>query len=517
MSHKIITHTCQTNSIGGAPRTASEDIAVVTVDNEMGKISTACASVLVALVLAMTGMAQDTDQAKIDALQRRLTDLESQLQTVVRELAALKASSQMSPAKDTTASVPSTTARATTVDSPAKPPTTPPVRKDLGIDIGSARLTPYGTIYFNAFGNTGPTNNIDVPLWATQAGSGNFSSTVRQTRLGLKLEGAKVGDARLGAVVEADFFGGSPGIGIGENFGVVRLRLANVRVDWEKTSLTVGQDWMVFAPQNPTSLAAAAIPQMTSAGNNWARLPQVKLQRKFGEHLTWQAAVLAPQTGDSPTTATFLLQPNSGAASLVPFLQSRISFGDNNWFGTAKLGVVGISGHYGRSRVFTGAANIENDIDSVGVAADWSFPLAKRVTFSGEAFFGRNLGGFQAGIFQSYNNEFAYRVGTSLVPGGVRSIATRGGWMQIGFTPPVWNDRLGIFGSVGIDDPEDRDLVTLSNRDWRTQNVAVAGNFIYRFTPQFSIAGEIRRFQTNYFRTARRNANHLNFAAAYSF
>ena len=342
---------------------------MVTVDNEMGKIATAFASVLIALVLAVSGLAQDTDQAKMDALQRRLTDLETQLQTVVRELAALKtAASELSSAKDKAASEPSQTQTSTPYP-PSKPPT-PPVKKDLGIDIGSARLTPYGTIYFNAFGNTGPTNNIDVPLWATQAGSGNFSSTVRQTRLGLKLEGAKVGDARLGAVVEADFFGGSPGIGIGENFGVVRLRLANVRLDWERTSLTIGQDWMVFAPQNPTSLAAAAIPQMTSAGNNWARLPQVKLQRRIGDHLTLQAAVLAPQTGDSPSTATFLLQPNSGAASLVPFFQSRLSFGEGNWFGTAKPGVVGLSGHYGRSRVFTGAANIENDIDSVGVAAD---------------------------------------------------------------------------------------------------------------------------------------------------
>ena len=143
--------------------------------------------------------------------------------------------------------------------------------------------------------------------------------------------------------------------------------------------------------------------------------------------------------------------------------------------------------------------------------------MAKRVSLAGDAFLGRNLGGFQAGVFQSYNNESAYRVGTSLVARGVCSIATRGGWIQVGFTPPVWNDGFGIVGSIGINDPEDRDLVTITNRDWRTQNFVTAGNFVYRFTPQFSIAGEIRRFQTNHFRTPRRNANHLKFAAAYSF
>jgi hypothetical protein len=110
---------------------------------------------------------------------------------------------------------------------------------------------------------------------------------------------------------------------------------------------------------------------------------------------------------------TSFLQPNSGASSRLPFFQSRIAFADTNWLGAKKSGSVGLSGHYGQSRVFTGAAaNIENDIDSIGVALDWDFPLAERLSLTGEAFFGRNLGGFQAGVFQSYNNDFAYRNGS---------------------------------------------------------------------------------------------------------
>jgi len=299
---------------------------------------------------------------------------------------------------------------------------------------------------------------------------------------------------------------------------VIRLRLANARLDWERTSVVVGQDWMVFAPVSPTSLAGAAIPQMAAAGNNWARLPQIRVERKFAKNFTFQGAILAPQTGDFPTNASFFLQPTSGTSSRVPYFQSRLAFSDGNFLGTKKAGSVGLSGHYGRSRVFSGAAaNIERDIDSLGVALDWSFPLTERLNLSGEAFFGRNLGGFQGGVFQGYNNDFAYRNGSTLVSGGVRAIGTRGGWMQLGFTPAIWENRLGIYGSIGIDDPREEDLISLTPRDFRRQNFAFAFDAIYKFTPQFQIGGEFRRMQTLYLLSGQRNANHFNLSAAYSF
>lgn len=145
---------------------------------------------------------------------------------------------------------------------------TKPAPKVTGIDLGPVRATPYGTIYFNAFGNSGGTNNADVPLFATPTNQGNVSMSVRQTRLGLKLEGPTIAHAKSRGQIEADFFGGFPAVGVGENFGVVRLRLAFVQLDWGKTSLEVGQDWIVFAPNNPVSIAAAAIPQMAAAGES---------------------------------------------------------------------------------------------------------------------------------------------------------------------------------------------------------------------------------------------------------
>lgn len=468
--------------------------------------------------------AAPVETAAESEMRNRVSDLEAQIKTLQAQIDALKNLIVQSAKTQTAAPQTETTVAKTAEIKPAETAktetkqTTQP-KKDLGVDVGTARVIPYGTIFFNAFANSGGTNNADVPLFAAPAGGGgNASASVRQTRLGLKLEGARVGKARLGAVIEADFFGGFPSVGIGENFGVVRLRLANARLDWEKTSVTAGQDWMVFAPVNPASLAAAAIPQMAAAGNNWARIPQIKVEQKLNKNFTWAGAVLAPQTGDAPANAAFFLQPTSGASSRVPFLQTRLAFAEMNWFNSKKAGSIGLSAHYGRSRVFTGAGgSVKNDIDSAALALDWNFPLHERVTFAGEAFFGRDLGGFQSGIFQGYNNDFAFRSGANLIAGGVRAIGTRGGWTQLGFTPGIWKNRLSLYGSIGLDDPRDEDLVSLSRRDFRSRNLAFAFDAIYKFTPQFQIGAEFRRFQTDYVFSGRRRADHVNLAAAYSF
>ena len=390
-------------------------------------------------------------------------------------------------------------------------------KNDLGVDIGHARLTPYGSIYFNAFGNSGGTNNADVPLFATPTGRSGTTASMRQSRFGVRVEGGKVGSARLNAVLEADFYGGFPSVGIGENFGVVRLRLANVRLDWERTSVTLGQDWSIFAPLSPTSLAAAAIPQMAAAGNNWARLPQVKVETRLGKHIRWQGAVAAPQTGDSATNAAFFLQPNSGSASNVLFFESRITFSDTNFLGTKKPVHLAVSGHYGRSRVLAAGTSESREIDSAGLALDWNLPLHDRISLTGEAFFGQNLAGFQGGIFQGYNADFAFRQGMTIIPGGVRAIKTHGGWAQIGITPPLKSDRLSIYGSFGIDDPRNEDLITFVPREFRSRNLAFAINSIYKFTPQLSIGAEFRRFYTDWTLSGRQISSHLNLGAVYSF
>ncbi len=234
-------------------------------------------------------------------------------------------------------------AQAQTPSEPAATPAAAPTTE-------SWKVVPYGILFFNGFSNSAATNNGDIPLWAT-AGPGSVSASARQSRFGFKIAGPSVAGAKVSGVAEADFFGGFPAIGIGENMGVVRLRLANARIDWEHTTLVVGQDWMVFAPASPISIACAGIPLMAAAGNPWARLPQVRVERRAGV-LTLQGAVLAPSTGDF--SSPFLYQPTSGAQSQWPFIQARAEVATRNAKGTGKPASLGISGHYGRARIVGG-------------------------------------------------------------------------------------------------------------------------------------------------------------------
>jgi hypothetical protein len=388
---------------------------------------------------------------------------------------------------------------------PAPAPTpapTPAPAEDV-----APKLTPYASIYFNGFHNSGGTNNQDVPLWAA-AGTGDTGATARQSRFGVRATLPPVFGAKTGAAIEADFFGGFPAIGTGENFGQVRLRLANMRLDWKKTSLVIGQDWMVFAPVNPTSLACAAIPLFAAAGNPWARLPQVRLEERFGAAL-FQAAVLAPQSGDF--NSAFLAQPNSGSLSEVPYLQGRLAWTSKSAFGSGKPGSVGVSGHYGQSQV-TPTAGTPEDLDSTGGALDWSLPFGKHVVLAGEAFLGENLAGFQAGIFQGYNPDEV----TSSAPAGTpESISTKGGWAQLGVTPGT--SKLTLFAAYGIDDPDDADLVSATSRNWRTRNEVVALALQYRASAQLSLGLEYRFLETRFLQTGTQKDRHLNLAAVMSF
>lgn len=387
--------------------------------------------------------------------------------------------------------------------------------QSVGVDIGNnTRLVPYGTVYFNAFANSSGTNNTDVPLWAAGSDQKNTGASLRQTRFGARIEGARMGGAAVTGVIEADFYGGLPAVGVGENFGVVRLRVAKLRLEWEKTSLTVGQDWIIFAPQNPVSIAAAAIPQFAASGNLWSRLPQARVERSFGKgRFLLQAAVLSPTSGDFPAgpDSPFLLQPGAASRSGVPSFESRVAYNGKNWFGTGKPGTLAASVHYGRASV------ADTGIGSYGVAADWSFPVAPRVGFAGEMFFGENLAGLQGGVFQGYNADFGMASNSEGQSGSVRSIRTRGGWAQVSFTPDVLRDRLTFYGSAGIDDPENDDLLSVTPRNWRSRNFSYAFNVIFKPIPQVSIGGEFRRFETTYFLTGKRTAEHFNLGAAYSF
>jgi hypothetical protein len=377
---------------------------------------------------------------------------------------------------------------------------------------GSA-LTLYGTILTNAFYNTAPGNIQDVPLFASKQGSDpsggdkNYGMTARQTRLGLRFRQANVVGATLSGQFEFDLFGGKTPLANGMDMDLFRLRLAYGRLDWAHVAVEAGQDWGVFAPLNPTSLAGFAIPDFAASGNPWIRLPQIRAELKTGspdgQRFLWQVAALDPNTGDYPTAAfSTSRQPGVGERGRMPAIETRLAWTDRLNGQDATLAV---SGHYGRGKNFAAVnnANLIVPVDSWGVALDYTLPFTRWFNLSGEAFTGRELG--------IYSVTLGEGVGT---PGGIggHGVESHGGWAQAQFNfTKQWQSNLGY----GIETPKAAEL-PVGNR-WRNQTYM--GNLIYKLTPNVSLAAEYRRILTDYRNQPSSNerGDHVNLAVGYIF
>jgi hypothetical protein len=387
---------------------------------------------------------------------------------------------------------------------PAPPPPAPAVTSQ-----NKFPLTVYGTLLWNSFYNTSPANIEDVPLFNAARGSDpleNFGMTARQTRVGMRYQGPQIGGARLGGQVEFDLFGGKAALANGMNMDLFRLRLAFGRLDWQNFSLEAGQDWAVFAPLNPTSLASFAIPSMSGSGNLWIRTPQLRAELRGDvtdkTRFQWQVAALDPNVGDYPIAFATVRTPGIGEHGRAPAAETRLGL-------ITKMDgrelAVGLSSHYGRGRnVGTIAGQrVERSVDSWGVALDYNLPLHSRFALSGEILTGRALGLFTGGIGQT-----VLPVGTP----GEHGLETHGGWMQaqINFNPK-WQTNL----VYGIDIPDVAELTAGA----RAKNQTYMTNLQYKFSPHVTFAWEWRRFLTN-FRNQRLLDNigdHVNMAVGYTF
>jgi len=336
----------------------------------------------------------------------------------------------------------------------------------------------------------------------------DFGMTGRQTRLGLRYQGAEIAGAKLSGVAEIDFFGGQAALTNGINMDLVRLRLAYGRLDWNHFALEGGQDWSVFAPLNPTSLAGFAIPDMSGSGNPWIRTPQVRAEFTSGSsdssRVLWQIAVTDPNVGDfSTTTFQTARTPGIGEHGRMPGIDTRVA-----WMGKTDgkdIGI-GLSSHYNRGKNLATASNgltLSRSVDSWGVALDYTLPLPKIVTFTGEAYEGRALG-----IFSVTTGEAVLPVGTA----GEHGVESRGGWIQAQFNIAArWQANM----AYGLDLPNVGQLRTGD----RWKNQTYMSNLMFKYSPHVTFAWEWRRFLSDYKNQPAVNniTDHANMAVSYTF
>jgi hypothetical protein len=355
----------------------------------------------------------------------------------------------------------------------------------------------YGSILFNANYVGHGANTIDIPLFPQKRGTSsdqnhqNFNMTLRQTRFGLRYEGKIFDDAKLTGVFEFDLLGGKPAFANGVNFDIFRVRLAYGRIDWANDSLEAGQDWAVFAPLNPTSLASYAIPGFSTSGNLWNRMPQIRYEHREGKksRFIFTTALLDPNAGDSsgnPAVRVIGL----GERGSLPAFETRLGLTTPSH---GKESSAGVSGHYSRLLGVPGnpaGTTLRSPIDSYGVSGDANLWLSSGFRVTGEAFHGRALGIFSGNIAQS----------AVVIAGRARGITSTGGWVELHGEAPTgyqgsWKNFSANFG-YGVEDNRDQNLIV----GIRKRNQTYMLNGQYKLSPNFTIALEYRRVLTDWFK-----------------
>jgi hypothetical protein len=353
-----------------------------------------------------------------------------------------------------------------------------------------------GMALFNAYVN-GRHNNQSINPTIASFGSGDATggATLRQTTLGFLYNGPlTVGGAKVSGSLYMDFLGGSAA----SLNHLLRLRTAEINLDWTNTSVMFGQAKPLISPRDPDSLAQVGVSPLTGAGNLWLWQPQVRIEHRmtFGSSTGFRAQAGVFQTGVLSTaqdpTGYVPYTDTHGTEYSRPGVEGRFELW-RRWGETGRLEIAG-GIHVNSNRV--GSISLPSDVYSV----DWFFRPMPKIEFSGMFFHGRNvatLGALRQGF-------------TTLPNGRMIPVLSNGGWAQVRF-PITSRLAFDIYG--GQQDDRNSDLL-FSNIG---KNQAYFGNAMYRLAPNVIVSLEGGQVRTNYIQIGNRLNNHYDLAIAYLF
>lgn len=369
------------------------------------------------------------------------------------------------------------------------------------------RLRLSGILLLNLFSNRGNTDNQDIPGWAIPAGArsaqGNFGATLRQSEIGLEVFGPRVAGARASGNLQFDFAGGFPATVDGVNFGIARLRIASMRLDWDRTSIVAGQDPLFVSPLSPASFASLAVPTFAYSGNLWGWIPQVRVEHRFdlsnGQSILLQGGILDNLDGEQVVFQSNRV-PQAGERSSQPAYGTRIAW-TRQLFGQPLT--LGVGGYYGRQDW-----GLDRYTDGWAGMTDWQLPLSPWLSLSGEFYRGRGVGGLGGALGRSVlfsgdpTNPYTQ----------IRALNSLGGWSQLKIraTP-----KLEFNGAVSVDNPFAEDLrgfpVSQSYiNPSLSQNRGALINFVYRPRSDLLFSSEYRHLRTFQIQGTSQTAEQIN-------
>ncbi len=302
-----------------------------------------------------------------------------------------------------------------------------------------------------------------------------FNMLSLQSRLGVRIAGPDVLGAKVTGLVEADFFATKE-----EYKHLLRVRHAIMKMQWERSSLILGQYWHpMFAPE--------VCPQVISYGaavpfNPLNRSPQIRFeyQPNSSIRLVMAALVHGYYSCIGPEAA----QRNSG----IPDLQVQLHVGNSPKFTTGiTVGYMWLqplsqvyNGDTYRSKAIIGAYNLQ-----------WFGKLKlNKITLQGKASFGENmshfvmLGGYGR-LFDDASKMYDY---------SYTNLYSAAGWFEVMYNlNDYWDFGFfsGLAGSLGSNDRIDTQGPVWYNRGANIANT-------YRLSPRVVYTQKGIRFALEY-------------------
>jgi hypothetical protein len=375
--------------------------------------------------------------------------------------------------------------------------------KDMSLTIkGFISATAFAQNQNFTFGNG---QNAEWPAGAEcQVDCWFGGADVRNTRLTLVFGGPKVvGDFKVGATVEMDFFGGNNGVGAfsGQQPNP-RLRLAYADLTNGSTTIRVGQQWSPIFGNVAVSLSHIAFPLgYGSAGDIGWRFPGISIIQALTEKdsavkASVTGAILSGTWNGPDCTAATNNCNNWDTAGNASWPQFELRFDVGGKMGESSSWSTYIAGHIDQKDLSGAGASTANDKltgSAVEIGAKFQFGP---VMIQGNGYTGHSIGN-QFGMITQFGR-----------------IQGQGGWGQIGID---FTKNWGLFGFFGIDNPKDSDVLAALGNAGRLKNIQWAGMIRWKAGP-YAVGFEYIHDQLNSGVTNKEtNGTQLALSALYSF
>jgi hypothetical protein len=378
------------------------------------------------------------DATKIDALEKRIAELE--------------AKQQQAPPKDAAGGD----------------------MKWNDFSLLGSRFQLYGFLRLDAYYDDSRPNNTQLPsfiksedpnapaAFRAPANKDDFTMSAKLTRFGINFLGPTIGglgDAQVSGKLETDFYNTSTT----DSREAIRIRVAYLQLKWTNFSLYAGQMWDVISPLQPIVNPDNV---MWNAGNLADRRPQLRGEYTAGEETK---CILQAMIGETGAIDGQDLDPAGGTGSGYldgsqagqPTMQARaaVNVPMMDWKKNTEFGIwahraeestdvpVGTSTHF----------------NSSAYGIDLSVPIYRDVVWAKtEWWVGRNLGDVRGGILQDINTNG-------------QEISSQGGFAEVGWQLPGESFKPAkVYAGYSWDNPDNGDLSANS-----ATNAARTRNQIY--------------------------------------